>query len=194
MPSYTSEIKRYNPSINEGLSNEIVNERIDKKLVNYVKNKTSKSYLNILTSNIFTFFNLLGLIVFVAYLMIGTDLSNYFFVIFYVANTSIGIIQEIRAKKCIDKLSLLANKTCFVIRNAEKIEIPANEIVLDDIIYLGLGNQIPTDCKILKGEIEVNESLLTGESVPIKKSVGDNLLAGSFITSGTCYVIAEKVG
>ncbi len=194
MNKATAEITRYNPSIDEGLSNEIVNQRIKDNLINKVKNKTSKSYLNIFTGNVFTFFNLLGLIVFVAYLMIGTDLSNYFFVIFYVANTSIGIIQEIRAKRCIDKLSLLANKRCFVIRNGEKIEISANEIVLDDVIYLGLGNQIPADCKILKGEIEVNEALLTGESVPIKKKPGDTLLAGSFISSGTCYVIAEKVG
>ncbi len=194
MNKATAEITRYNPSIEEGLSNEIVNQRTKDNLINKVKNKTSKSYLNIFTGNVFTFFNLLGLIVFIAYLMIGTDLSNYFFVIFYVANTSIGIIQEIRAKRCIDKLSLLANKTCFVIRNGEKIEIPANEIVLDDVVYLGLGNQIPTDCKILKGEIEVNEALLTGESVPIKKKAGDTLLAGSFISSGTCYVVAEKVG
>ena len=86
MNKATAEITRYNPSIDEGLSNKIVNQRIKENLVNKVKNKTSKSYLNIFTGNIFTFFNLLGLIVFVAYLMIGTDLSNYFFVIFYLIN------------------------------------------------------------------------------------------------------------
>ena len=194
MNNTISEITRYNPSINEGLSSIIFEERIKNNLTNKVKNKTSKSYFKIFYSNIFTFFNLLGLICFIALLAVKSNLSNFFFVIFYIANTTIGIIQEIRAKQCIDKLSLLANKTSIVIRDGVKTEIPSNQIVLDDIIYLGLGNQIPTDCKILDGEIEVNEALLTGESIPIKKKPGDKLLAGSFISSGVCYAIAEKVG
>lgn len=187
-------ITRYSPSIGEGLSSYQVNERISLNCVNKVQKKYSKSYFNIIISNVFTFFNLLGLTVFIAYLAIGASIGEFFFTIFYLANTSIGIIQEVRAKRCIDKLSLLSNNTVKVIRDGEIIEILTTEIVLDDVVYLGLGNQIPTDCIVIQGEIEVNESLLTGESVPIKKKTGDLLLAGSFITSGVCYAKAEKVG
>ena len=190
------QIERYNPELSSGLSDKQVQNRLNDGLVNDVKKKYSKSYLNIFINNVCTFFNLLGLIVLVSLVAIGnrTKLSNYFFVLFYIANITIGITQEIRAKKCIDKLSLLSSKQTIVIRNGNKVEIPSTQIVLDDIILLGIGNQIPTDCKILSGEIEVNESLLTGESVAVKKKVGDTLLAGSFITSGTCTVQAIKVG
>jgi cation-transporting ATPase E len=124
----------------------------------------------------------------------GAGFSQFFFVFFYIANISIGIIQEIRAKKCIDKLSIVANNATKVIRDGKTIEISPSEIVLDDIVLLGMGNQIPTDCEIVVGEVEVNESLLTGESVPIKKKIGDTLLAGSFIVSGTCTAQAMRVG
>ena len=196
-------IERYEPTLEMGLNDVQVAKRIEGGLTNNVKQKYSKSYLNIFVNNFCTFFNLLGLIVFIALILISNKklangemvkLSDFFFVMFYVANISIGIIQEIRAKKCVDKLSLVTSKSTKVIRSGEKIEIASNEIVLDDIINLGLGNQIPTDCKIISGEIEVNESLLTGESVAVKKRPGDMLLAGSFITSGVCFVQAVKVG
>lgn len=192
--SYEQIIERYSPSLNEGLSTKQISERTSQGLTNNVKKKVSKSYFTIFTSNIFTFFNLLGFVVFVAYLSIGAKIGEFFFTIFYIANTSIGIIQEIRAKICIDKLSLLSSNKVIAIRNGKQVEIPTTDIVLDDILSLGLGNQIPTDCIVMQGEIEVNESLLTGESVPIKKKVGDRLLAGSFITTGTCLVHADKVG
>ncbi|MBO7345709.1 MAG: HAD-IC family P-type ATPase, partial [Clostridia bacterium] len=189
-----SSVERYTPLPEQGLSTEQVNERLSKNLNNYVKQKYSKSLLSIFVGNICTFFNLLGLIVFIALLLVNASISNFFFVIFYVTNTSIGIIQEIRAKKCIDKLSLLSQKLTKVIRNGQELEIPSSQIVLDDVVILGIGNQIPTDCKILTGDIEVNEALLTGESVAIKKHPGDELFAGSFITSGVCKVQAIKVG
>lgn len=189
-------IERYNPALDTGLNDLQVNERINNGLLNETNKKYSKSYLNIVINNICTVFNLLGLIVFVAMLTTGSTakLSDYFFVFFYIANISIGIIQEIRAKKCIDKLSLIGNKKIKAIRNSEIVEISSNNIVLDDIILLGMGNQVPTDCKIVEGEVEVNESLLTGESVPVKKKIGDELLAGSFIVSGTCKIQAVKIG
>ncbi len=185
---------RYSPSIDSGLNSEQINERISNKLTNNVKKSTSKSYLNIFYNNLCTFFNLLGLIVCIALIIVQADIGNFFFVVIYLANISLGIIQEIRAKHCIDKLSLVSSKTIKVVRNGEVVEILSSEIVLDDIIKLGIGNQIPTDCKILEGEIEVNESLLTGESVPVKKKIGDTLLAGSFIVAGLCTVQADKVG
>ncbi len=187
-------IERFSPDVELGLNDVQVASRYEQGLINKVNQKYSKSYINIFANNVCTFFNLLGLIVFIALLLSGATLGNFFFVFFYIANISIGIIQEIRAKKCIDKLSLVANKTIKVIRSGQVCEIMSTEIVLDDIILLGIGSQIPTDCKILKGEIEVNESLLTGESVAIKKSINDTLLAGSFITSGICTVQAIKIG
>jgi len=187
-------IERYNPSMDFGLTDTQVAKRFECSLVNNVNKKYSKSYLNIFVNNVCTFFNLLGLICFIALLVTKAPFSNFFFVFFYLTNITIGIIQEIRAKHCIDKLSLIALKAIKVIRNGKQEEILSQQIVLDDIILLGIGDQIPTDCLILQGDIEVNESLLTGESVAIKKKANDNLLAGSFITSGTCTVQAIKVG
>ncbi|MBE5749967.1 MAG: HAD family hydrolase [Clostridiales bacterium] len=186
--------ERFTPSVTTGLSDSQVNLRLQQNLSNKVNQKYSKSYINIITNNVCTFFNLLGLICFISLIATGATLNQFIFVFFYVANISIGIIQEIRAKKCVDKLSLVANKGVKVIRNGTEMEVATTDVVLDDIMRLGIGNQIPTDSKILEGEIEVNESLLTGESVPVKKRVGDTLLAGSFITSGVCFAIAEKVG
>ncbi len=190
----SGDIERYSPEIEYGLNSSQVDDRVLHNLTNKVTKKYSKSYFSIFASNLFTFFNLLGLIVTVALICIGAKPSRFFFILIYFANISIGIIQEIRAKLCIDRLSLMSNKNTKVIRNGEVIDIASNEIVLDDIIKLGLNSQVPTDCIILEGEIEVNESLLTGESVAVKKKVGDELFAGSFITSGVCTVKAHKVG
>ena len=186
--------ERVYPTPSQGLNDQQVEDRVSHGLTNQVKQKYSKSYVNIFANNICTFFNLLGLICFIALLLTKASLSQFFFVFFYIANISIGIIQEIRAKKCIDKLSLVTDKGAKVVRNGKTVEISTSDIVLDEIINLGIGNQIPTDCKIIEGEVEVNESLLTGESVAVKKKIGDTLLAGSFITSGVCFAQAVKVG
>ena len=186
--------ERFSPSSGEGLSSVQVKSRLEDGLVNISSQKYSKSYLSIFASNIFTVFNLLGLIVFISLLCVGTGLFDFVFVLVYIANFSIGIIQEIRAKKCIEKLSLVAQKNVKAIRDGKEAEIAATDIVLDDILKLGIGNQIPTDCIVTDGVIEVNESLLTGESVPIKKQAGDQLFAGSFIVAGRCIARADKVG
>lgn len=186
--------ERFSPSSGEGLSSVQVKSRLEDGLVNISSQKYSKSYLSIFASNIFTVFNLLGLIVFISLLCVGTGLFDFVFVLVYIANFSIGIIQEIRAKKCIEKLSLVAQKNVKAIRDGKEVEIAATDIVLDDILKLGIGNQIPTDCIVTDGVIEVNESLLTGESVPIKKQAGDPLFAGSFIVAGHCIARADKVG
>lgn len=189
-----STAERFTPLPNEGLTTEQIDSRNAQNLVNSVEKKYSKSYFSIFFGNIFTFFNLLGLIVCIALISINAPISRFFFVLIYVANIFIGIFQEIRAKLCIDKLTLVAQKPVKCIRNGEEIEISAKNIVLDEVIKLGLGNQIPTDCVVLEGDVEVNESLLTGESVPVKKKKGDNLFAGSFIIAGTCTAQAIKVG
>lgn len=186
--------ERFSPSSGEGLSSVQVKSRLEDGLVNISSQKYSKSYLSIFASNIFTVFNLLGLIVFISLLCVGAGLFDFVFVLVYIANFSIGIIQEIRAKKCIEKLSLVAQKNVKAIRDGKEVEIAATDIVLDDILKLGIGNQVPTDCIVTDGVIEVNESLLTGESVPIKKQAGDPLFAGSFIVAGRCIAHADKVG
>ncbi|MCQ2400234.1 MAG: HAD-IC family P-type ATPase, partial [Clostridia bacterium] len=188
------DVVRYSPDINEGLTAEQVNERVIHDLTNSVDQKYTKSYASIICGNLFTFFNLLGIIVTVALIYVKASISRFFFCGIYILNIAIGIIQEIRAKLSIEKLSLIASKNARVIRSGKLTEISSKDIVLDDIVVYSIGNQILTDCEILEGEVEVNESLLTGESIAIKKKVGDKLYAGSFITSGNCHAIASSVG
>ena len=187
------EIERINPDVNFGLTNEQVQERINNGLTNKKKKKYSKSYLKIFLDNFCTFFNLLGLIVCIALAYAGASIGNFFFAIIYIANIIIGIVQEIRAKLCIDKLSIISNKLTRVLRNGETINICSSEIVLDDIILFKSGNQVSCDCIIADGFVEVNEAFLTGESIAVKKKAGDVLLSGSFITSGNCKAIADKI-
>lgn len=187
-------VERFTPTAQSGLSSLQVASRVESGLVNRNHDKYSKSYVSIFIGNICTFFNLLGLIVFISLLFAGAAPLDFVFVLVYAMNTVIGISQEIRAKKCIDRLSLISTKKTLVIRNGKPVEILPDEIVLDDVIALSLGNQVPTDCRILDGNVEVDESVLTGESVHVKKAVGDTLLSGSFIVGGNCRVVAEKVG
>ncbi|PWM74858.1 MAG: ATPase P [Bacillota bacterium] len=185
---------RYHPDPAVGLNDEQLAERFENDLVNKVENKYSKSYASIFIGNIFTFFNLLGLICAVALIVAGASLNRFMFCLVYIANIGIGIIQEIRAKLSIEKLALLSSHSAKVVRNGAVTEISTGDIVLDDILHFTVGNQISTDSIIEEGTVEVNESLLTGESVAVKKSVGDELFAGSFITGGNCVARANKVG
>ncbi|MBQ4558309.1 MAG: HAD-IC family P-type ATPase [Clostridia bacterium] len=187
------EAERYKPSPDSGLTYNQVNERTQLGLVNKVKDKNTKTIGRILLNNIFTFFNMLCIIVATALIAVG-KITDCFFMIIVVANTLIGIIQEIRAKKTIEKISLVNSPTCKVIREGVETEIPVDEVVLDDVLVFSTGRQISADCVILSGEVEVNESLLTGESVPIKKGVGEVLLSGSFIIGGKCRAQVDKVG
>lgn len=184
--------ERYNPSLNEGLSHEQVCERIEHGYINYYETNNTKTYRNIFFSNIFTFFNLLCFLIATALILVGS-FNNLFFAIIFICNMLIGIIQEIKAKKTVEKISLVTSPTAKVVREGKTQEIKTNEVVLDDILIYEFGNQICTDSIVMKGEIEVNESLLTGESDSIKKKKGDLLLAGSFVTSGSCIAKAEKV-
>jgi cation-transporting ATPase E len=190
----TNTIKRYCPKFDLGLSSTQVKEREKEKLINTENKTTSKTYLSIFVNNFCTFFNLLGLICFIALYLTGAKANQYVFVFFYIANILIGIIQEIRAKKSVDRLTLITDKGTMVMRDGSPVNIPVNEIVLDDVIILNAGSQIPADCIILEGKIKVNEALLTGESFPVSKTVDDTILAGSFVISGTCYARADKVG
>ncbi len=191
----TTKVDRFSPKLNKGLSSEQVETRFKQFLFNDTNKKYSRSYASIFIGNICTFFNLLCLFAAIALLIANTQgLSNYLVLVITTANVAIGIIQEIRSKLSIDKLSILNKNTVKVIRDGETIEIPTTEIVLDDVIILDLGSQVPADCILAEGAVEVNESLLTGESIAIKKQIGDILYAGSFIASGSGKFRVEKVG
>lgn len=184
---------RYNPDIKVGLNDIEVNERINNKLVNYDTDIKTKSVKEIVISNIFTLFNLLNFSIAIAIFIVGSY-KNLLFMGVVFCNTIISIIQELNSKRIIDKLSVVASKKVTVIRNSKKIDININEIVLDDIISLNLGNQIVTDSIIKDGLVYVDESFITGESELQEKSVGDMLLSGSFIVSGKCIAQVEHIG
>ena len=188
-----NKVARFEPSIDYGLNKEQIQQRIDEGLVNDNQKQYSKTYSQIFFNNILTFFNILCFVV-AAALIYVEEYKNLSFMIILACNTVIGIVQEIKAKKTIDKLSIVTAPTTTVIREAVTKEVQVKELVLDDIVKFKNGKQISADCIILDGEIEVNESLLTGESVPVKKGPKDTLYAGSFVTSGTCTAKVNRVG
>lgn len=177
-----------------GLSREQVNVRFSQYLFNESGKKYSKSYLAIILGNLCTYFNLLALLVALALIYAHAPISQFAFALIFTINIFVGIIQECNAKKQIDKLTLVTAPTSLVIRDGQKKKIPSKEVVVDDIILLSLGQQIPADCVMIDGTTEVNESLLTGESVPVKKQEGDVLYAGSFIVGGNCRARVKTVG
>ena len=188
------EVQRFNPSASVGLSQTQVDERIAQGLVNKTTKKYSKSYKSIFFGNIFTFFNLLCILAVVALLLARAEFQQFTFVFIFGINVVVGIVQEIRAKKKIDKLSILSSPTAKVIRGGKRKEIAVTEIVIDDILILSAGQQVPADCIALDGSAEFNEALLTGESVPIKKEPGEQVFAGSFVASGSIAVRVDKIG
>ena len=186
-------VQRFHALASEGLSKAQVEERISQGLVNKTGKKYSKTYKSIFIGNICTFFNLLCLIAALALLLAHAPLSQFSFVAIFLCNILVSIVQEIRAKKKIDKLSILSSPTAKAVRGGEKIDIPVEEIVVDDILILSTGQQVPADCIAMDGMAELNESLLTGESVPIKKEDGDQLYAGSFVASGSIAARVDKI-
>ena len=176
-----------------GLTSEEVRERIDKGLTNHTDISTQKTVGQIVKSNLFTYFNLIFLILTVLLCIVGS-FRNLTFLPVIIGNTVIGIFQELRAKKTLDKMSMLNAPHSIVVRDGEQQKIQSEELVKDDIIILSAGNQICADATVLSGSISVNEALLTGESDEIKKKSGDGLMSGSFVVSGQCYAKLDKVG
>ena len=186
-------IVRYTTDKEHGLSEEQISELLEHRLVNDTKIKTSNSYLSIICKNTFTIFNIIWLLIAVA-LMCVNAWGDLLFLFVVIANTAISIFQEIKAKITVEKLSMVTVPKIRVIRTSLEMEVRGEDLLLDDIIILENGNQIPADCIIVDGVVEANESLLTGESNSIKKIAGDTLLAGSFLVSGKCYARVDKVG
>ena len=189
-----AEIVRFLPDKNFGLTEAQVASRNEQGLKNSAPKKFSKTYGSIFFGNIFTFFNFLCVFAAVALALAHAPISQFTFVLIFSCNIVVAIVQEIRAKVKIDKLSILSAPTAKVLRGGKKKEIPVDEIVLDDVLFLSSGQQIPADCVMLDGAGDVNEALLTGESVPIKKAEGDALLAGSFVTGGHLTARVDKIG
>ncbi len=188
------EVERFSPRLSEGLSEKEVELRFNQFLFNDVRKKYSKTYASIFIGNICTFFNLLCVLVAVALIFAHASFSQFLFVGIFGLNLIIGIVQEILAKRQIDKLSVLVSSSVTVMREGKKTTIPIRDLVLDDVLLLEAGQQVPADCKLADGIVEVNESLLTGESIPVKKNPGEMLFAGSFIASGSCRVRVDRVG
>ena len=173
-----------------GLTNEQVQQRIEEGKINANENPNTRSYKQIIRENVLTFFNFLNLALMIMVLLVGSY-KNSMFMGIIVINTVIGIIQEVRAKKTLDKLAILTESKAVVLREGKKWSISTEKLVLDDILFLKTGDQVPADARVLEGSIEVNESLLTGESDNLQKNEGDELFSGSFVTSGEacCQVI-----
>jgi len=189
-----SEIERINALYNVGLTSDQAIQRESQGYENSIKDKNAKTIGSILFTNIFTFFNMLSFIVAGALIYVGAGLGDMFFIVIVFANMTIGIIQEIKAKKTIEKIKLVTSPTAKIVRDGFLTDKNVNQIVLDDVLYFETGKQVSADCVIIDGEVEVNESLLTGESVSIKKKKGDTILSGSFIVGGKCYARADRVG
>ncbi len=187
------EVERVTPEADKGLTSQQVSERVAARKTNFVKKTIGKSYLSIFTSNIFTFFNLLGIIIFVLMLICGS-VENMFFFVVILANTAIGIFQEIRSKRIVERLAIVQQPNVTVVRDGKEQTIAVSNVVLDDIVVYSSGKQICADSIVVDGEVEVNESLLTGESDAVKKRAGDTLYSGSFVVSGNCRARADKVG
>lgn len=185
----------------KGLTADEVQQRIDSGKINGDQNVKTKSVAQILRENIVTFFNFI-FIVFAVLICFFIDSSekfltivgNFGFLILIVFNALVGIVQELRAKHTIDKLSLISAPKAVVIRDGEQKEIAVKDIVLDDITVLASGSQICADSFVVEGSIEVNESLITGEPDAILKNVGDKIMSGSFVVSGNAKAQVEHVG
>ncbi len=192
-PRKRAPAERYHPDPQKGLSQEQVLQRVRQGLHNGSGGIKTKSEGQIIRENVLTFFNILNFALAAAVILVGSFRSAVFLGVIF-ANIFIGSFQSIRAKRTLDKLSIVSAPKAVVLREGERREIPVEQVVLDDVLALSAGNQICADSVVAAGECEVNESLITGESDPILKRVGDSLLSGSFVVSGNACAQVEHVG
>ena len=192
-PEVISEPERIFADADMGLTSQQAEQRILEGWDNRPAEPPSKSVREIVTSNVFTYFNFIFAILAALVIYTGSyrDLT---FMPIIVANTLIGIIQELRSKKVLDKLTMLNAPVTSVIRDGREVSVLSKDLVLDDVAVFRAGNQISADAVVIDGSVSVNESLLTGESDEITKKSGDILMSGSYIVSGSCRARLEKVG
>ena len=180
-------------SWDKGLSSEEVLIRQKEGLINRTKKNVTKSYGRMVYDNFFTFFNVL-LYVFAVLVCFAGKYNQLLFLGVITANSVIGFIQDIRARLLVEKLSIVNNMKTIAVRYAEEQEVYSNTLVIDDVIYLKNGDQVPADCHILKGKCSVNEAMLTGEPDAIKKKARDVIYAGTYVSSGNCYARVDNIG
>ena len=192
-PRRARPVERYQPDPGFGLSQEQVAARVRQGLHNGDSGIKTKTEGQIIRENVFTFFNLLNFALALAVILVGSPRSALFMGVIF-SNILIGSFQGIRAKRTIDKLSLISAPRATVLRAGEKSTVAVEDVVLDDVLLLSSGNQICADATVVDGECEVNESLITGESDPVVKQKGDSLLSGSFVVSGSCAAQVDHVG
>jgi cation-transporting ATPase E len=176
-----------------GLTESEVSLRIERGAVNVITDSNSVTIKEIIAKNVFTYFNLI-FAVFAVLLIIFREYRGLSFMPIIIANTLIGIVQQIRSKRTLDKLNMLHAPKAHLIRGGKEVTVAAEAAVLDDIAVFSAGNQIYADAVVVSGSVSVNESLLTGESDEITKNVGDVLMSGSFVVSGECRARLDKVG
>ena len=194
MPNAEKSISLENATdVGAGLTSKEVSDRIAQGKVNGDFNIPSKSVKQIFKDNCLTFFNLINIIL-AAFVVAVGSFKNCLFLGVIICNTAIGIFQEIRSKRAIDKLALISAPKADVLRNGEIQTIAVKDIVLDDIMILSAGRQVCSDCIAVEGDCEVNESLVTGESDPIVKHKGDEILSGSFLISGNAKAQVIRIG
>ena len=187
-------VEPYVTDAQTGLTSEQVAERVAAGKINGEQTIRTKSVWQILRENIFTFFNFIFVALAVILAFFNPKVGNFGFLILIIFNTLAGIVQGLRSKRIMDKLALLSAPKAITLRDGQEVEIPLEQIVLDDIAVLSAGKQICADGVIVEGSIEVNESLITGESDAIVKNVGDKVLSGSFVVSGKAKCQVEHIG
>lgn len=187
------QVRRFSPDPAKGLDPRQVEERTAQGLVNVVSDDSSQTTGKIVCSNVFTYFNLIFFLLALVLLYEGS-FNNLTFLVVVTVNAVIGIIQELKSKRTLDKLKLVSAPESTVIRGGVETKVPSDQLVLDDIVVFCAGNQICADAVVCDGELTVNESLVTGESDEIKKRPGDALLSGSFVVSGNARARLDKVG
>ncbi|MDD6211800.1 MAG: cation-translocating P-type ATPase [Clostridiales bacterium] len=190
---FRSEVYRFCPDPEEGLRESDVQERLDAGWNNAPVDSATQTVGEIIRSNTFTYFNLIFAILAVLLAVVGSFRDMTFLGVIF-CNTLIGILQEIRSKKVLDELNFLNAARAKVIRDGQLEEILVEDLVIDDIIELKAGSQIPADAQVVSGSVQVNEALLTGESDEITKREGHKLLSGSFVVSGECRAVLTQVG
>ena len=181
------------PSAEFGLTQAQVEAQKDAGLINTAVQSSARSVSTIVKENLFTYFNLVFLIL-AALVVAAGSLRSLTFLPVVIVNTLIGIIQELRAKKELDKLTLLNAPRAMVVREGKTQEVPAEELVQDDVVEFHAGDQICADAILLTGNCSANEALLTGEEDEVSKAAGDELRSGSYLVSGTCRARLEHVG
>ena len=187
-------VKHFNVDLDIGLNEEQVQSRIDDGLVNRIPKHVSKSYGRIFYDNIVNFFNILLITIAILMIIAKVPFTSFAFLVVLIINTVIGLFQDIKARRLTDKLRVASYPMVTVLRSGREYQIPANELVLSDIVVLSLGDQIVADGTVLSGMVEVNESILTGESINVKKTIDGQVLSGTYVTSGKAKVRVDHLG